>query len=121
MKLVNLYKIYIYEKYKELIKLDKEIFDNNDLWKIFEWYSCIKLSEEYNQTFYEYDDIDPEFKENNRMSKMDTGIDACNLIDTIVQCKLRKNTLTWTDCATFFGSQCIYDKNLSAHVSDLFK
>jgi len=56
MELVNLYKIYIYEKYKELLKLDKDEFDNNDLWKIFEWYSCIKLTEKLNRQFYEYSD-----------------------------------------------------------------
>lgn len=86
--------------------------DNNHLWKIFEWYSCIKLSEEYKTIFYNYDDIEPEFKEINKMSRNDTGIDACNLVDTIVQCKLRKNTLTWKECSTFFGSQNIYDEIL---------
>jgi len=111
MKIRKLYKIYIYEKYKDLINSGKNI-DNNDLWKIFEWLSCIKLTEEYQEIFYEYNDIDPTFKEENKMSKNDTGIDACNLIDTIVQCKLRKDTLTWKDCSTFFGSQNIFDKNL---------
>jgi hypothetical protein len=70
-------------------------FDNFDLAKIFEYYSCIKLSQEYNQIFYEYSDIISEFKELHNMSKNDTYIDACidacNLVDTIVQCKLRKN------------------------------
>jgi hypothetical protein len=44
------------------------------------------------------------------MSRRDTGIDLCNLEDTIVQCKLRNNSLSWTDCATFFGSQNICAK-----------
>ena len=43
------------------------------------------------------------------MSQNDTGIDCCDLKDTIVQCKLRSKNLTWTDCATFFASQNIYD------------
>jgi hypothetical protein len=60
MKIRKLYKIYIYEKYKDLINSGKNI-DNNDLWKIFEWLSCIKLSEEYQEIFYEYNDIDPTF------------------------------------------------------------
>jgi superfamily II DNA or RNA helicase len=109
MKINKLYKIYIYEKYIELKKSEK-ILDNNDLWKIFEWLSCIKLSKEYNKIFYEYSDIDPTFKEKNQMSQNDTGIDCCDMIDTIVQCKLRKDTLTWKDCSTFFGSINIFDE-----------
>lgn len=108
----QLYDINIYEKYKDLIKSGKTI-DNNDLWKIFEWFTCIKLTEQYNTQFYEYNDISPEYKEQNNMSYNDTGIDACNLIDTIVQCKLRKDTLTLKDCATFLASQTCYDDNLN--------
>ena len=37
--------------------------DDFDLAKIFEYYSCIKLSEEYKQQFYEYTDISNNFKE----------------------------------------------------------
>jgi hypothetical protein len=47
------------------------------------------------------------------MTKNDTGIDCCNLIDTIIQCKLRKDTLTWRECSTFFGSQNIYNEELN--------
>ena len=82
------------------------------MWKIFEYYSCIKLSEEYKKPFYEYDDIDPTFKELNKMSRNDTGIDCSDLLNTIVQCKLRKNTLTWKECSTFFGSQVIFSSEL---------
>ena len=35
------------------------------------------------------------------------------LIDTILQCKLRKNTLNWKECSTFFGSQNIYSNELN--------
>jgi hypothetical protein len=112
----NKYFIYIFEKYKDLKNSGKQVFDNNDLWKIFEYYTCIKLSEEYKQIFYEYDDIDPDFKENNSMSRNDTGIDASNLIDTIVQCKLRNESLTWKEVSTFFGSQNIFDENLQRTV-----
>jgi len=63
----NKYLINIYERYNDLKKSHKIEFDNNDLWKIFEYYSCIKLSEEYNKPFYEYNDIDPNFKEVNNM------------------------------------------------------
>ena len=108
----NKYKINIYERYTDLKKSNKQEFDNNDLWKIFEYYSCIKLSEEYNRPFYEYDDIDPTFKEINNMSRNDTGIDCSDLENSIVQCKLRKHSLTWKECATFFGSQVIFNKHL---------
>jgi len=111
MELIDKYNIYIRDKYNDLIKSGNEI-DNKKISKIFEYYSCIQLSKKFNQTFYEYDDIEPTFKEKNKMTRNDTGIDACNLIDTIVQCKLRKDSLTWEDCGTFFGSQNIFDSEL---------
>jgi len=111
MDIIDKYNIYIQHSYDDLIFSEKEI-DNNDLDKIFEYYSCIQLSKKYNQIFYEYNDIDPTFKEQNKMTRNDTGIDACNLIDTIVQCKLRKDSLRWEDCGTFFGSQNIFDSVL---------
>ena len=107
--MIDLYNIYIYEKYKEIKDSGKTI-DNNDLWKIFEWFSCIKLTEKHKRTFYEYSDIDPTFKEDNQMSQNDTGIDCCDLVDTIVQCKLRKDTLTFRDCSTFLASQTIFSE-----------
>ena len=112
MEHYNKYIINIFERYTDLKKSKKDYFDNNDLWKIFEYYSCIKLSEEYKKPFYEYDDIDPTFKELNKMTRNDTGIDCSDLLNTIVQCKLRKNTLTWKECSTFFGSQVIFSNEL---------
>ena len=111
MDILDRYNIYIKERYEILVKSGNE-FDNYNLSKIFEYYSCIQLTKKYNQEFQEYTDIDPEFKEQNKMSRNDTGIDACNLIDTIVQCKLRKDTLTWEQCGTFFGSQNVFDSTL---------
>ena len=118
MKIVNLYNIYIYERYKDLINSgkNKETLDNNDMWKIFEWYTCIILSKQNNKTFYEYDDIKSDFKETNRMSRTDTGIDCCDLENTIVQCKLRKEYLNWGDCSTFFASQNIYNKEIKQSI-----
>jgi predicted component of viral defense system (DUF524 family) len=95
MNILEKYNVYIHHAYDDLIFSNKEI-NNNDLAKIFEYYSCIQLSKKYNTTFYEYNDIDSTFKEQNKMSKNDTGIDACNMINTIVQCKLRKDSLTWS-------------------------
>ena len=113
MERKDIYNFYIYNRYQDLLKAKHYDFNNNDLCKIFEYYSCIKLTEEYKTEFLEYSDIHPEFKEQNQMTKNDTGIDCCNLIDTIVQCKLRKNTLTWKECSTFFGSQNVYDETLN--------
>ena len=110
------YIIDIYERYTDLKNSHKKEFNNNDLWKIFEYYSCIKLTEEYNRPFYEYNDIDPNFKEDNKMSRNDTGIDCSDLLNTIVQCKLRKNTLNWKDCSTFFGSQVIFSDQLQQSI-----
>ena len=104
MNITEIYEHKIYERYNDLKLSGKEFFDNTDLCKIFEYYTCIKLTKELNQPFYEYNDIDANFKELHQMSKNDTGIDCCNLIDTIVQCKLRKNSLTWSEVSTFFGS-----------------
>jgi len=113
-KVILLYNKHIYDRFKSLIDSGKKNgeINNNDLAKIFEYYSCIKLMNEYNQKFYEYDDINPEFKEINQMSRNDTGIDACNLTDTIVQCKLRmtNTNLNWKECGTFFGSNIKTDE-----------
>ena len=109
MDLINQYKINIYEKWSKLKQTYEETKDNKLIAKLFEWYSCIKLSEEYKRTFYEYNDIDPDFREENKMSKTDTGIDCCDMLNTIVQCKLRSKYLNWGECGTFFGSQVICD------------
>ena len=84
MERKDIYNFYIYNRYQDLLKAKHYDFNNNDLCKIFEYYSCIKLTEEYKTEFLEYSDIHPEFKEQNQMTKNDTGIDCCNLIDTIV-------------------------------------
>jgi len=111
MNSIDLYKIYIYEHVKNI--------DFTNFYKLalpFEWYSCIRLSEELNDTFIHYADIDPSFKEDNCMSRTDTGIDACNLRDTIVQAKLRKNSLTWKECSTFFASDTIFSKEVNKKI-----
>lgn len=43
MEYYNNYLINIYERYRDLKKSDKQEYDNNDLCKIFEYYTCIKL------------------------------------------------------------------------------
>jgi hypothetical protein len=54
MQINDKYLFDIYEKYTDLKKSQKNVknFDNNDLWKIFEWFSCIQLSKEFKRTFY---------------------------------------------------------------------
>jgi superfamily II DNA or RNA helicase len=107
----TLYLSYIYERYKSLKESEKE-FDNYDLSKIFEYYTALKLTKLYEKQFYEYNDIDPNFKELKNMSKNDTGIDLCDLENSIVQCKLRKNNLSWTECSTFFSSVLERENNI---------
>ena len=107
---IDFYNNLLYYRFRDLISSGKNINELNfyDLSKIFEYYSCILLTKEYKDLFFHYDDISPDYKENNFMSINDTGIDICNLNDTIVQCKLRKKYLNWNDCSTFFASQNIY-------------
>jgi len=114
MDIIDKYNVYIHQIYDDIINSGKKInkIDNYDLSKIFEYFSCIQLSKKYERPFYEYNDIDPEFKEENKLTRNDTGIDFCDLIDTIGQCKLRKGSLTWKECSTFVASQNIYDKLL---------
>ena len=79
--------------------------------KIFEYYTCNKLSEQYQKPFYEYNDIDPNFKELNKMSRNNTGIDCSDMDTTIVQCKLRTNNLTWRECGTFLDHELFLAMN----------
>lgn len=103
MNIKTVYENRIFEKYNDLKTSGKtkETLTNYDLCLIFEWYTCLKLFEEKNKKFYCYNDIDSDFKELNDLSQIDTGIDCCDLENTIVQCKLRGKTLTWSDCSTF--------------------
>jgi superfamily II DNA or RNA helicase len=110
MNILNQYNINIYEKWLLIKDVYIQNKDNKLISKLFEYYTCIKLSEEYKKIFFEYSDIDPDFREINQMSQIDTGIDCCDLTNTIVQCKLRLTSLNWRELGTFFGSQVIYDE-----------
>ncbi len=107
-KLIELYNYYMNERFTDLKRSKKE-YDNPDLAIIFEYYSCVQLIKEYGRPFFAYNDIEPDFKEENQLSRYDTGIDACDLLGTIVQSKLRKNNLTWNEVSTFFASQNIFE------------
>jgi len=89
MELLNIYNIHIFERYSDSKKSQKQEYDNNDLWKIFEYYCCICLTKEYNKQFYVYDDIEPNFKELYDMTKNDTGIDCC-VLETDYRCMFKK-------------------------------
>ena len=97
----------IFEKIGFISDVTKATF--SQLAYIFECYSAIKLSEQYNTEFIMYDDIDPVFKEDNRLSRNDTGIDLCNKKDMIVQVKLRTFNLTWRELSTFIASKNAYN------------
>lgn len=107
MSLNEIYRYLIFERYNDLKLSGKIEYDNKDLCKIFEYYTCILLTEEYGEQFLEYNDISPEYKELNKMSKNDTGIDVCNMIDTIVQCKLRKDSLQLGEITSFFACNMV--------------
>lgn len=53
---MDIYTKTIYRKYSDLLKSGKKstTLDNNDLATIFELYSAIRLSEEFNQLIYIY-------------------------------------------------------------------
>lgn len=109
MSIIDVYNKEIYSLYKDL-KLINVHNDYHKIYKIFEYYSCIMLTKETNTNFYEYNDIPTDFKIINNLSILDTGIDCCDLNDTIVQCKLRSNNLTWTDCSSFIASKTALNK-----------
>ena len=75
----------------------------------FEYYSAIMLSKEYNRKIYHYNDLDIIYKEQNNLSKKDTGIDLCDKQDIIGQVKLRSNALNWTELSTFVAQINQYD------------
>lgn len=110
MSNINVYNNEIYNLYKDL-KHTNEHTNYHKIYKIFEYYSCIMLTKDNNTNFYEYNDIPTDFKISNNLSILDTGIDCCDLNDTIVQCKLRSNNLTWTDCSSFIASKTAFNKD----------
>ena len=110
--LIDRYNIKIYITVNELIKSGKKIDDfdlKKDLYQIFKWFVCIKLSQERNMTFYSYEDIPIAYKKEHHINKY-SHINACNLIDTIVLCTVKKNILTVEYCANFFASNLYRNK-----------
>ncbi len=119
MEYYNKYIINIFKIYTDLKNSNKQKFVNNDLWKIFEYYSCIKLSEEYKKYFYEYNDIDQTFKELNKISRNEIRIDCCDLLNTIVQGNLIKKYSN-IKYSIFFGNQVIFTSKLKKLLLDVY-
>lgn len=103
-----MYNQHIYDIYYQL-KNSKKDFDFKDLAKIFEYMVCDILSNELNDSFLHYEDVDPNYKEDNNLSRNDSGVDFLNMNNAIGQCKLRSASLTFQDCATFLASQNFFD------------
>ena len=97
----------IYNSIKDYEDISKCNF--YELAKPFEYYSAIILSNEYNRKIYHYDELDMIYKEENNLSKKDTGIDLCDKIDIIGQVKLRSNPLNWKEISTFVAQINQYD------------
>ena len=97
----------IYNSIKDYEDISKCNF--YELAKPFEYYSAIILSNEYNRKIYHYDELDMIYKEENNLSKKDTGIDLCDKQDIIVQVKLRSNPLNWKEISTFVAQINQYD------------
>ena len=95
---------YLRKLYHEYAKTKGQSSDNYSLSKPFEIYTCLMLSKNDKQ-FYLYEDVMPDFKEINKLTVNDTGIDLIEPNSReLVQCKLRKNNLTWSDLSTFIAS-----------------
>ena len=97
----------IYNSIKDYEDISKCNF--YELAKPFEYYSAIILSNEYNRKIYHYNDLDVIYKEENNLSKKDTGIDLCDKQDIIGQVKLRFNSLKWKEISTFIAQINQYD------------
>lgn len=76
--------------------------------RAFELHTAISLTRATGRQFLLYADVAPETKRRLGMSTVDTGIDLCDGVDTIVQCKLRTGTVSLRDTATFFASMTTY-------------
>ena len=107
MKTLNIVRNFIYNFIKGYEDISKRNF--SELSKPFEYYSAIIMSKEYNREIYHYNDLDMIYKEENNLSKKDTGIDLCDKQDTIGQVKLRTDTLTWKEISTFIVQINQYD------------
>ena len=71
--------------------------------RLFEMVTARMLSRKHGRAFYLWEDVALEVKDALGLPHPDVGIDITDTTTTIVQCKLRSNTLTWTDIGTFLA------------------
>ena len=108
MNIMKKYREIIYNFIKDYDDISKCNF--YELARPFEYYSAIIMSKEYNREIYHYNDLDMIYKEENNLSKKDTGIDLCDKQDIIGQVKLRFNhLLNWKEISTFVAQINQYD------------
>ena len=72
-------------------------------YKLFEFVTAEIMSRKHGRAFYLWEDVALVVKDALGLPHPDVGIDITDTTTTIVQCKLRSNTLTWTDIGTFLG------------------
>jgi hypothetical protein len=71
--------------------------------KVFEMFVAERMARELGVPFWLWEDVPHEIKAARGLARRDLGIDVTDGATTIVQCKLRARTVTWAECATFFG------------------
>ena len=76
--------------------------------KVFEMFVAERMSLERGAPFWLWEDVPHETKVARGLVRRDLGIDVTDGATTIVQCKLRARTVTWRECATFFGCALAY-------------
>jgi hypothetical protein len=76
--------------------------------KLFEMFVAERMASERGVPFWLWEDVPHEIKAARGLTRRDLGIDVTDGATTIVQCKLRTRTVTWRECATFFGCAVAY-------------
>ena len=76
--------------------------------KVFEMFVAERMARERGRAFWLWEDLPHEAKAARGLLRRDTGVDVTDGEATIAQCKLRARTVTWAECATFFGCAVAY-------------
>ena len=92
---------------KMLCNFNIENANNRQLSVLFEYYSCLILSEKHNKKYHQYAEIPGDYKENAGLPDKDIGVDFCDMEDTIGQCKMfsKTSTIGWGTISTFLASR----------------
>ena len=100
---------------KKIKLLMKSSIDNNNIPTIFEYYSAIKLTKQFNKEFYVYNDVFKFRKQDFNFPIKDHGIDVTNLsLNSIGQCKYYSSNsyITYKKLSTFLASEKLVGKKL---------